>query len=46
MGKIRKTWEIDPVTRVKKSKNRYKRTEAKDELKEILKEYEEKNELS
>lgn len=38
--KIRKTWAINPKTRVKPSKKIYKRTKLKQELKRIIKDEE------
>jgi len=35
--KIRRTWKINPKTRVKKSDKIYKRTKAKQQLKKIVK---------
>jgi len=41
-SKIRKVWDIDPNTRIVKSKKKYKRQEFKREFKEALDEYKEK----
>ncbi len=36
--KVRKLWNINPKTRVKKSDKKYRRTKKKKELKDLLKE--------
>ncbi len=37
--KVRRLWNINPKTKVKKSFKRYRRTNKKKELKDILKDY-------
>lgn len=37
--KVRKSWKINPRTRIKESEKKYNRTKKKKELKDILKDY-------